>query len=302
MIKEAADGFCMALADSVPGVSGGTVAFIMGFYDKFIGSIHDLVFGDKEKRIEGIRYLLKLGIGWAIGMGIAVIALNALFEEHIHFISSLFIGFIIGALPIVCMDEAESVRQWKKGILFLILGVVLVAGVTWINTQTSVASMDLADFSPALAIKMILLGMLAISAMFLPGISGSTMLLIFGAYIPLMSSLKELMQLNFDALPAVLMYVVGLVLGAASVVKLIQIGLSRYRPQMIYFILGMMVGSLYAVVMGPTTLDTPQAALNFSNFNLWACLIGVGLVVGMQAAKSHKSKKSARQSQSASVS
>ena len=51
MIKEGVSGFCMALADSVPGVSGGTIAFIMGFYDKFIGSIHALVFGGmKEKK------------------------------------------------------------------------------------------------------------------------------------------------------------------------------------------------------------------------------------------------------------
>ena len=45
MLKESISGFCMALADSVPGVSGGTVAFIMGFYDRFIGSIHDFVYG-----------------------------------------------------------------------------------------------------------------------------------------------------------------------------------------------------------------------------------------------------------------
>ena len=51
MIKEGVNGFCMALADSVPGVSGGTIAFIMGFYDQFIGSIHNLVFGKmKEKK------------------------------------------------------------------------------------------------------------------------------------------------------------------------------------------------------------------------------------------------------------
>ena len=51
MLKEGINGFCMALADSVPGVSGGTVAFIMGFYDRFIGSIHNLAFGKmKEKR------------------------------------------------------------------------------------------------------------------------------------------------------------------------------------------------------------------------------------------------------------
>ena len=53
MIKEAISGFCMALADSVPGVSGGTVAFIMGFYDQFIGATHDLAFGkmaEKKRR------------------------------------------------------------------------------------------------------------------------------------------------------------------------------------------------------------------------------------------------------------
>lgn len=51
MFKEGMNGFCMALADSVPGVSGGTVAFIMGFYDQFISSIHNLTFGNwKEKK------------------------------------------------------------------------------------------------------------------------------------------------------------------------------------------------------------------------------------------------------------
>ena len=51
MFRQILNGFCMALADSVPGVSGGTVAFIMGFYDQFIGSIHDMAFGStKEKK------------------------------------------------------------------------------------------------------------------------------------------------------------------------------------------------------------------------------------------------------------
>lgn len=296
MLREAADGFCMALADSVPGVSGGTVAFIMGFYDRFIGSINDLIFGGRRKKADGLKYLLKLGIGWAIGMGLAVLALNALFEQHIHFVSSLFIGFIIGALPIVCMDELESVRNWKKGILFLLLGAAIVVGVTWLNTQSAGAAMDLSAFTPGLAVKIFLIGMVAISAMFLPGISGSTMLLIFGAYMPIMAALKELMQLNFQTLPAILVFVLGLLAGAASVVKLIQVALVRYRTQMVYFILGMMVASLYAVVMGPTTLENPQAPLGFYNFNVWACLIGVALVVGMQAVKLHRSGKGAEPS------
>lgn len=291
MLKDAADGFCMALADSVPGVSGGTVAFILGFYDRFIGSINQLVFGHRKEKLKGLKYLLKLGIGWIIGMGLAVFVLNALFEQHIHFISSLFIGFIIGALPVVCMDEAETVKDWKKGILFLAAGILLVVGITMLNTGTSAASMNLSAFTWGLALKLFLIGMAAISAMFLPGISGSTILLVCGAYMPIMKALKELMQLQFACLPAVIVFSLGLIAGAASVVKLIQAGLSHYRTQMIYFILGMMAGSLYAVVMGPTTLDVPQAPLSPANFSLTACLIGAAAVIAMQAVKVNETRK-----------
>lgn len=283
--KNAADGFCMALADSVPGVSGGTVAFILGFYDDFIGSIHKVVFGKKEEKLEGLKYLLKLGIGWIIGMGLAVLALNALFAQNIHFVSSLFVGFIIGALPIVCMEEKESVREWKKGLPFLILGMAIVILVTYLNTMNPASAINLSAFGPGLALRLFLIGMVAISAMFLPGISGSTMLLIFGAYMPIMNALKELMGFHFASLPAMLVFILGILVGAASVVKLIEAGLSHFRPQMIYFILGMMAASLYAIVMGPATLAVPQEILNLGNFSFPACLIGIILVVSMQAVK-----------------
>ena len=73
-------GFCMALADSVPGVSGGTIAFLLGFYDKFIDSIDDLLVGTKEKRKDAFFFLIKLGIGWVSGFVIAVLVLTSVFE------------------------------------------------------------------------------------------------------------------------------------------------------------------------------------------------------------------------------
>ena len=62
-------GFCMALADSVPGVSGGTVAFLLGFYDRFISSLDDLITGNKQKKIEAVKFLLRIGVGWALALG-----------------------------------------------------------------------------------------------------------------------------------------------------------------------------------------------------------------------------------------
>lgn len=60
-------GFSMALADSVPGVSGGTIAFVLGFYDEFIGSLYVLTHGTRELKQHALVFLGKLGIGWALG-------------------------------------------------------------------------------------------------------------------------------------------------------------------------------------------------------------------------------------------
>ena len=103
-------GFCMALADSVPGVSGGTIAFILGFYDKFINSLDSLVFGKKEAKIGAIKFLLKVGLGWAIGMIIAALVLTNLFETHIYEVSSVFIGFIIFSIPFIIKEEKEALK------------------------------------------------------------------------------------------------------------------------------------------------------------------------------------------------
>ena len=85
-------GFLMATADSVPGVSGGTIAFVLGFYDKFIGSINDLISGSKEERIEAITFLAKIGVGWIVGLVLSVLFIASIFEEHIYSISSVFLG------------------------------------------------------------------------------------------------------------------------------------------------------------------------------------------------------------------
>lgn len=285
MIRSMFNGFCMALADSVPGVSGGTVAFIMGFYDQFIGSIHDLAFGNREQKKMAIRYLIKLGSGWAIGMIAAVFVLSALFESHIYVVSSLFIGFIAGAIPLMLTEERDSVREWSKGILFLILGIALVAGITWFNGQSASATMDLSQFSLTIALRLFLIGMIAISAMFLPGISGSTLLLIFGAYIPVITAIKAVLTFQFVYVPNLVFFGLGVITGALFVVKIIKICLEKFRTQTIYAILGMMIGSFYAIITGPLTLHTPQPALAFSTFNWIAAFIGLILVLGLQKIK-----------------
>lgn len=291
MFKDGINGFCMALADSVPGVSGGTIAFIMGFYDKFIGGIHDLAFGNMKEKKTAAVYLARLGVGWVIGMAMAVILLSALFESHIYVVSSLFFGLVLGAVPLIVEDEFGCLKKMPRGFAFTLIGLAVVVGITMANGKAGGVAMDLTQFTVPLAIKLFFIGMIAISAMFLPGISGSTLLLIFGAYIPVIMAVKGVLSLDFSYVPCLMFFGCGVLAGAVMVVKAIKACLEKFRVQMVYLILGMMIGSLYAIGMGPTTLEIPQAPLNIANFSLAPAVMGVVMVFGMQRIKEMEKNK-----------
>lgn len=277
------NGFCMALADSVPGVSGGTIAFILGFYDNFIGALDDLFRGNLEEKKKALVYLIKLGIGWAAGFVLAAVVLSSLFESHIYAMSSLFIGFIILAIPLVIKEEKESIKGKYKNILFLILGIALVVGISLL-TKTSI-DVNMANPNIGTYIYTFFAGAIAICAMVLPGISGSTLLLIFGIYIPIMNAIKTFLTFDFSVVPILCAFGFGIIFGIVTFIKILKICLKKFRSQTIYAILGMMIGSLYAIVLGPTTLDVPKEMLTFETFNILFFVIGCVVIVGLELLK-----------------
>lgn len=290
MLKHFFHGFCMALADSVPGVSGGTIAFILGFYDKFITSLDDLLTGSMDKKKEALAYLIKLGIGWVVSFLLSVSLLVSIFDTYIYEISSLFIGFIIFAIPIVYLEEKKDLKTNIKTLSGLIIGLGVVILISSLNSGL-VADIDLANLSIPSAIYIFVVAMVAISAMVLPGISGSTILLIFGLYLPVLTAIKSLITFNFTYLPAIMIFGFGLLAGIATVVKIIKWALAKHRSFMIWFIMGMMIGSLYSICQGPTTLDVPRAAMGFDTFNILFFLIGGSVIFGLQFAKMKLEKK-----------
>lgn len=274
-------GFCMALADSVPGVSGGTIAFILGFYDQFINSLNNLVFGNKKEKKEALFFLLKLGIGWVIGMVLAVLVLTSLFANHIYEVSSVFIGFILFSLPLIISEEKGVLKGKYKNLLFLILGIVIVSLITYFNPMNGSENVvDITNLSFGLILYVFVAAMIAISAMVLPGISGSTLLLIFGLYIPITTAIKEFLHLNFGYFPILVIFGLGVLTGIAVVIKGIKTALSKYRSQTVYLILGLMLGSLYAIVMGPTTLEVYHEPMTFQTFSIAFFILG-GLIIGL---------------------
>jgi len=285
-------GFCMALADSVPGVSGGTIAFILGFYDKFINSLNDVFYGKKEAKINALKFLMKIGIGWIIGMIIAVIVLSSLFQNHIYEVSSVFLGFIIFSIPLIAKEEKNVLKGHYQNIIFLFIGIAIVALMTYFNpVGGSEKIVNISNLSLGLGIYIFFAAMVAISAMVLPGISGSTILLIFGIYIPIISAIKEFLHMNFSYFPVLLIFGLGIISGVFLVIKLIKIALEKYRSASIYCILGLMIGSLYAIVMGPTTLDVPKEMLTIDTFSILWFIVGAIIILGLEQLKKILAKK-----------
>lgn len=289
-------GFCMALADSVPGVSGGTIAFILGFYDQFINSLDDLAFGNFEKKKKALFFIIKLGIGWIIGMILAVLVLTNLFESHIYQVSSVFIGFILFSIPLIVKEEKESLKGKYYNLIFTLIGIAIVALITYFNPISGESHVvDISNLNVGLALYMFVAAMVSISAMVLPGISGSTLLLIFGLYIPIISAIKEFLHFNFSYVPALFVFGLGVLFGIVLVIRLIKIALEKYRSQSIYCILGLMIGSIYAIIMGPTTLNEVTAPLSISTFSILFFILGGAIILGLEKVKGILEKKQAKE-------
>ena len=164
-------GFLMALADSVPGVSGGTVAFILGFYDEFINSISLLIKGKKDERKKAFFFLLIISFPLFAQpvMGLAVFVLTAVFEKHIYLISSLFIGFILAAIPLIIMEEKKCLKGKYYNLIFTVIGIAAVVGITLLKANLATGEGEF-KLTVGSALYLFVCGALAVCAMVLPGI------------------------------------------------------------------------------------------------------------------------------------
>lgn len=296
MLLKLFQGFCMALADSVPGVSGGTVAFVLGFYEPFLHAVHSLFGKDPAARRAALRYLLKLGIGWGVGLIGSVLLLARMFESNICFFSSLFFGLTLASVPCVVRAERRQIPGNPQNWIFALLGLALVCVLTWYRAVSpGGGTLDYTALGPLQYGGLFLSGALAISAMVLPGISGSSLLLIMGVYLPTVHAVRALLRLNLAVLPGLCALAFGALAGAALAVRALRAALRKQRSRMLWLILGLMLGSLVSIAAGPTTLDPPCPALGPDNFSAFGFLSGVAALLGLEGLKKRTQKYGCRE-------
>lgn len=239
-----------------------------------------------------VLYLAKFAIGWSLGMGVSVLLLSHVFEKNIYFMSSLFLGLTVSAIPFIIHKERNSLKGHYQNLIFTLLGAALVISLVVLRANSAgIGAINFQSLSILQYGYLIVSELLAISAMLLPGISGSTLLLILGIYVPAISAVKEILHFHLQYLPGILAIAVGVVFGVVFAAKFIRKALRRFRPQMIYLILGLMLGSLYAILMGPTTINNPQEPVSFATFHLAAFMIGVAILGGLEWIKQVTAKR-----------
>lgn len=246
-VKVFLKGLAMGAADVVPGVSGGTIAFITGIYAQLLESIASVDFEAlRLLRREGVKaawahingnFLLALGSGILIAIISLAKILHHLLETHPVMLWSFFFSLIVAS----CIHFARTLKQWRiQEVGFLTAGAVI-AGLISIASPT--------EIEPTLPIVFVA-GSLAICAMILPGISGSFILLLMGLYGPILAAVQTPDLALLSALGA------GAGLGLIFFSRLLRWLLDHYESLLMALLTGFMVGSLVKVWPWKETLTT----------------------------------------------
>ncbi|HHQ5312597.1 TPA: DUF368 domain-containing protein [Staphylococcus aureus] len=244
-------GFAMGTSDLVPGVSGGTIALLLGIYNQFIASISGIF---SRRFWPSFTFLIPIIIGMLLAMGSLSNLFNYLLSQH-HIPTMFFFGgLIIGIVPYLLKISNYKTSFTTKHYIMVIAGIAILIVITLMNNGDKHAGETL-TLSTGLIIKYFIAGMCASSAMLLPGISGSFMLLVFGVYGTVMLAISEFVKLNFAGLPILLAVGFGVLAGFIISSKIIQYFLTHHKLMTFALIIGFVVGSLFAVFPGlPTNI------------------------------------------------
>lgn len=248
------------IANIIPGVSGGTMAVITNVYDKVL-SVCSLDFKAIKKNFV---FIVFYGIGVVLGVGLAALGLSSLFENFYVPTQMFFTGIIVGSIPLIAKECVREKAFSKINVIPLIIGI---AGMILFSFGKESTSMVMPEkITASFALTMIAFLFIAAVAMILPGLSGSMVLLMLGGYPLALSAVKNL------NIPVILILCVGAGLGLVVGSRVIRVFLSRFRQGTYCVILGLVIGSVYAI------FPTAEIRLD-AHLIVGAVLLVVGLFV-----------------------
>jgi len=247
-------GMVIGIANLVPGVSGGTMALVMGIYERLVEAIGRFL-TNKKKRKEYFLFLLPIFLGAAAGILLLARAFSFLlssetFAQPTYF---FFIGLILGSIPfLITVHKDMRVRPLRT--IFFLIGLGLVVLLAFVGGKDNASEtfqvkyslfniLNITGISIRYGLWLFFCGVITSSAMVIPGVSGSAILLGLGEYKNVLNFVSELMVVQL------LVFGIGALVGIVGCARLIDYCLKKFPSNTYYFIIGLVAASIFQVVM-----------------------------------------------------
>ena len=243
-------GLIVALANIIPGVSGGTLMITLGIYEEII----DIISHPFKNIKNNWKFILFIGIG--VVSGILVFSKLIKYSlEHFPLATPLFfMGLVLGGIPLLFKKGKvkDNIKVSNIIIMLLTFGIVLLFAL--LKSGDNVVTITL-NFKGILLL--FLVGMIAASSMIIPGISGSFMLMLMGYYKPIIDTVSNLTKLNnlWDNLKILIPFGVGIIIGIVLVAKLIEYLLKKYEIKTYFGVIGFVLASIIAIIIPLFKID-----------------------------------------------
>lgn len=282
-------GAVIGIANAIPGVSGGTMMVIMKVFDRLLGAITL----NLKKLKENFVFLLTIIIGMGIGIILSAKVLNICFENFYVQTQFFFMGVVLGSLPMIYKEANKEKKLAPVHLIPFAIGLGIIIGVTLLSS--SMENSVIEKLTAANFIYLAAISVVAAAAMIMPGLSGSLVLLILGGYQTVINAVDTM------NIPILIPVAVGIVIGIVLCAKLITLCLKKWQRGTYAVILGLIVGSFYAIwpretqtteiIDGVEKVVTEGADFAFNSTGIVAIIIGIiGVLLPLSMALIDKKK------------
>ncbi len=263
-------GFFFGIANIIPGVSGGTLALTMGIYEDLIGSISNFFKNPKKS----IQFLLPIGIGAVLSILLMSKVISYSLDKFPVPTTLFFIGLIIGGVPLLTKKvKSEKIKPLNISLFLLTFGIIML--MTFGSAGSS--SLDFTNVGIGGILQLLLIGMVAAGTMVIPGVSGSFVLMLLGAYESIINTIGDLT--NFSNLghnlTVLAPFGIGVGIGIIGIAKILEFLFQKYEVPTYYAILGFIIASIIALFVGLIGIE-----VTFIEIIVGIILLSFGLAIG----------------------
>ncbi len=270
-------GFIMGIANIIPGVSGGTLALILGIYERFISSISHFFKNLKEN----VQFLIPI----ALGMILAILTLSRVIDYSYHHFpiptTLFFMGLVIGGLPLLFskVKGTEEVKKASSYLIFLLtFALVLIMTCSDLifgqGSAVSFQHMSVLDYT-----ILFIVGVIASATMVIPGVSGSLVLMLLGYYYPVIRVIKEFTKFKniFSNILILGVFGIGILVGIVLISKLIEFLFQKYEVKTYFGVLGFIIASIFAIPLSTFLAISVELNVVQIFIGILFLLLGIGI-------------------------